>query len=85
MNIKSCIFTSGEATNENAAFGVHELNKNQSYTGENQIFCFFYCKITYFSPSAVTTENYIFFRISFMMFNVFTGYTDIGSKLKVCT
>ena len=32
MNTKSCIFTSGEATSENTAFGVHEWNKNQSYT-----------------------------------------------------
>ena len=24
MNTKSCIFTSGEATSENTAFGVHE-------------------------------------------------------------
>ena len=42
MNTKNRIFTSGEATSENTAFGVHEWNKNQSYIGKNQIFCFFH-------------------------------------------
>ena len=32
MNTKSSIFTSGGATSENTNFGVHEWNKNRSYT-----------------------------------------------------
>ena len=42
MNTKSSIFTSGGATSENITFGVHEWNKNWSYTEKSQIFCFFY-------------------------------------------
>ena len=34
--------SAGEATTENTGFGVHEWNKNQSYTRKNQIFCFFH-------------------------------------------
>ena len=44
-------------------------------------------KLTYFSPSAVTTENLLFsesLRVNFVVFNVFTGY-NIGCKVKVCT
>ena len=54
---KSCIFT-----RENTTFGVHEWNKNQSNTAKKSFFLFFLLcwnaeKMTYFSPSVVTTEN----------------------------
>ena len=41
MNNKSSIFTIGEATSENTAFGVHEWNRKRSLTENSQIFYFF--------------------------------------------
>ena len=43
MNAKSSIFAIGVETSENAACGVHECNKIQSYTEKKiKIVCFFY-------------------------------------------
>ena len=42
VNAKSSIFMSGEATRENAPFGVHECNKNQSHI-KKVIFLFLLC------------------------------------------
>ena len=42
MNNKSSIFTSGEATSENIAFGVHEWNKKTIFHWKSQIFYFFF-------------------------------------------
>ena len=42
MNNKSSIVTSGEATTENTAFGVHEWNKKRSSTEKVKYFYFFF-------------------------------------------
>ena len=42
MNNKSSIFTIGEATSENTAFGVHEWNNKTIFLLKSQIFYFFF-------------------------------------------
>ena len=51
---------SGEATSENAAFGVHEWNKNRSYTEKIKYPLFL--KIVYF-PDAPSMGDYIYCKL----------------------
>ena len=64
MNNKSSIFTSGEATSENTAFGVQERNKKRSFTEKVKFSISFLLKncnnLVYSKASAFRTEAQLF-------------------------
>ena len=64
MNNERSIFTSGEATSENTAFGVHESNKKQSFTEKVKFSISFLLKncnnLVYSNASALRTETQLF-------------------------
>ena len=65
MNNESSIFTSGEATSENTAFGVHEGNKKNDLSLKKSDFLFLFLlkncnNLVYSNASAFRKETQLF-------------------------